>query len=154
MLDAFADAVADRVSPRWWRVRERELLLYRRLGVGWFARRFVNGGSHGGRNVPFLRRQRGTRSERLRSFERFARGIETKHLAGLVAGTPVPVTAWMLGHGWLGTLLALVNLAGHGYPIMSMRYVRARADQLLRLAALSPRPRAGSARPGRRAVEA
>lgn len=147
MLDALADAVADRVSPRWWRVRERELRLYRRLGVRWFARRFVNGGSHGARNVPFLRRQQGTRSERLRSFERFARAIETKHLAGLVAGTPLPVTAWMLGHSWLGALLALVNLAGHGYPIMSMRYVRARAEELLRLADLGPRPSARATRP-------
>lgn len=144
MLDALADAVAHRVSPRWWRVREAELHLYRRLGVRWFAQRFVNGGSHGGRNVPFLRRHRGTRRERLRSFERFARGIETKHLAGLVAGTPVPVTAWMLGHGWLGGLLALANLAGHGYPIMSMRYVRARAEQLLRLGELRPHPSPGA----------
>ncbi len=132
MLDELAYALADRLSPRWWRVRRRELAIYQRLGVGWFSRRFLNGGSHGGRNEPFLRRQPGDRRQRLEQLERFARGIETKHLTGLLACSVVPATAWLLGHGrWAGAL-ALVNLIGHGYPIMSMRYVRWRAQQLLR----------------------
>src|SRR5262245_26678893 len=100
MLDDIAYAVADRVSPRWWRVRARELAVYRRLGVAWFARRFVNGGSHGARNVPFFRRQEGDRRGRLERFDRFARGVETKHLAGLVACSSVPFGSWALGHEW------------------------------------------------------
>ena len=131
-FDSLAYAVADRVSPRWWRVRARELAVYRRLGVAWFARRFVNGGSHGARNVPFFRRQQGDRRGRLERFERFARGIEAKHWTGLVVCSSVPFTSWALGHQWWALGLAALNLVGHGYPIMSMRYARARAQQLLR----------------------
>lgn len=130
-FDEIGYALADRVSPRFWRVRPRELAVYERLGAGWFARHFVNGGSHGARNVPFFRRQRGTREHRLELFERFARGVEAKHLAGVVACSSVPATAWALGHDRAAAILALVNLVGHGYPIMSMRWARARARELL-----------------------
>ena len=132
MLDEVAYALADRLGPRWWRVRPREVAIYQRLGVRWFARRFVNGGSRSLVGISFYRRQRGDRGERLDRFDRFARGIEAKHLVGLVLCAAVPAIAWAGDRPRLGAFLALLDVVGHGYPIMSMRYARSRAQALRR----------------------
>jgi hypothetical protein len=130
-FDDCGHAVAARIGDRWWRLRRRELALYTRLGVPAFARRFYNGGSHSGGGVSFYRRQPGARPQRLRALDAFARCIEAKHLVGLAVCSALPATALLLGRPGLAALLAAVNLLGHGYPIMSMRYVRARASLLL-----------------------
>src|SRR5262249_26303321 len=118
MLDDLAYGLADRLSPRWWRVRPLEVAIYERLGVGWFGRRFVNGGARSKSGVPFYRRQPGSRRERLEHFDRFVRGVEVKHLVGLVACAVVPAAAWWLERPGLAAILALADLVGHGYPIM------------------------------------
>jgi hypothetical protein len=137
-FDGFGHAVAGHLGESWWRVRRTELAIYPRLGVPSFARWFYNGGSHGARGVPFYRRQRGDRRQRLRGLDAFARCIEAKHVAGVAACTVVPASALLLGHPAMAALLATANLIGHGYPIMSMRYVRARAGSLLRRQERSP----------------
>jgi hypothetical protein len=129
-FDRFGHAVARRIGGGWWRVRRLELAIYPRLGVPAFARWFYNGGSHG-RGVPFYRRQEGDRRQRLRGLEAFARCIEAKHVVGVVACAAVPAAALLLEQWVFAGLLAVANLVGHGYPIMSMRWVRARAASLL-----------------------
>ncbi len=131
-FDAWAYALADRVGDRWWRSGPRVASWAERVGVPAFSRWFLNGGSRGGRNEPFYRRQRGDRAERLRQLDRFSRGVEVKHWVGLFACSSVPVAAWSFDSPRAAVALLVLNLVGHGYPILSMRWVRSRAVGLSR----------------------
>lgn len=124
----------DRVAPGWWSVSRAEIRLAELVGVRPFSGWFWNGGSR--RGASFYRRMRGRREERLAALDRFARGIEAKHLAGLVVCTVVPLSAWWFEQPRSAAALAGLNLLGHGYPILSMRWVRYRLRVLS-----SPRPR-------------
>jgi hypothetical protein len=130
-FDGWALGVAgriDRWAPGWWWAGRRELALARFARVPQFARWFWNGGSR--RPGSFLRRLEGGRSSRLVELDRFTRVIEAKHLTGVIVCTAVPAAAFLLGHSLLGVELSLLNVVGHGYPILSMRWVRSRVARL------------------------
>ncbi len=101
-----------------------------------FARWFWNGGSR--RPGSFLRRLEGERLDRLAELDRFTRVIEAKHLTGVMVCAAVPATAFLLGHPLLGVELSLLNVVGHGYPILSMRWVRSRLARLEKSATAPP----------------
>ena len=140
-FDAWAFRVVehiDRRVPGWWSVSRIEIRFAELVGVRAFAERFWNGGSR--RGASFYRRTRGARHQRLAALDRFTRGIEAKHLVGVVACAAVPALAWLLEQPRSAAALAGLNLIGHGYPILSMRWVRYRIHGLHRLSS----PRRGS----------
>ena len=104
-----------------------------------FARWFWNGGSR--RPGSFLRRLEGERHRRLAELDRFTRVIEAKHLTVVVACAAVPATAFLLDHPILGVELCVLNVLGHGYPILSMRWVRSRLARLGKRATPPPAQR-------------
>jgi hypothetical protein len=114
----------ERRAPGWWVTGERERRVVQLLGIRGFSRWFWNGGS--GRGDSFLRRQAGDRARRLAGLDQLTREIEAKHWVGLAACSLVPAAAWLLGRPWWAATLAGINLAGHGYPILSMRWIRGR----------------------------
>ena len=119
----FASNVAPlRLPARYYATRpfERAGRLYDLLGVQWYRRAF--------RRVlwsvdpALLRSQPGARETMI---ER-TKDAETGHLFILLAITGV--TVWALASGWWETAgwLVLFNLLHNGYPVLSMRQLRAR----------------------------
>ena len=102
---------------------EKSGQLYDYLGVRWY-RRLLRPWLWSVKPA-LLRSQPDARQTMVRA----TRDPEAGHLVILVA--IVGITLWALVHGWWDTVawLLLFNLLHNGYPVMSMRQIRARLDR-------------------------
>ena len=97
--------------------------VYDRLGVRWYQRLFRTWLWRV--NPSILRSQPGARETMVRA----TRDPEAGHLVIFVA--IMGITLWALVAGWWVTVvwLLLFNLLHNGYPLLSMRQIRARLDR-------------------------
>jgi hypothetical protein len=135
VMMAWTSAVLEVVQPllrsRWFHVRDREPLVYRRLGVlqyGAVLRRVGwERATSSGRSFD------GTRSS-LPDLERRTRMSEFAHVVLGVFGTGMVVVA-LACHAWdAAAWLFVANVVLHAYPIMLQRVLRARLHRLLQSA--------------------
>jgi len=102
---------------------EKRGRVYDRLGVRWYQRLFR---TWLWRVSPaLLRSQPGARETMVRA----TRDPEAGHLA--IFAAIMGITLWALVAGWWGAVawLLLFNLLHNGYPVLSMRQIRARLDR-------------------------
>lgn len=109
---------------------EKSGKLYEALGVPWFSKYWINGGSYWTRRgqSPMVA---GRKKKDLENYIQLTQSLEGIHLALLPVYSAL--TAVTMAVGWYtGTAITIgANVAVNLYPIMSQRYNRNRAIKLL-----------------------
>ena len=126
-ISGVLDAARPRLTSSYFRVRDREPAVYRRLGAWWYLR-FL-------RAIGWERLMRGGRGftgtrESLAVLDRQTRSAECGHLVVAVVVTAVSVVAAAFGAwdavAWLSGLTVLL----HVFPVLLQRALRARIQRL------------------------
>jgi hypothetical protein len=119
------DGLSSRLPECYYATRKFEKggRVYDRLGVRWYQRWFRV--CLWSVKPPILRSQPDARQAMVRA----TRAPEAGHLVIFVA--IIGITVWALVSGWWGAVawLTLFNLLHNGYPVLSMRQIRARLDR-------------------------
>ena len=132
LLMGWMSAVVDTVQPRlrgsWFRVRDWEPVVHRRLGAWWYMRllRLVGWERLTGRNSAFT----GTRGS-LAAFDRQTRLSEFAHFVIAVLVTAISVAAAAFGAWDAAAWMFSLNFVLHVYPVLLQRALRARIQRLV-----------------------
>lgn len=132
-LTLLAGAVGARVPGGWYRVRDGEPGLYRRLGVRWFKGWMMDGDRM---NRRLRRLDPGYRFVQggdapLRAYAARTRHVERSHLAWMLAALPATAYALAAGRAGFAAALLVLNVVTNLYPVLLQRLNRGRVERVL-----------------------